>query len=150
MLDIEEIRRLLPLRYPYLMIDRVIVRTEDRVIALKNVTVNEPVFQGHFPEPLGAILPGTLILEAMAQSASLLVSTESGSLQEGYLVGVGKARFRRKVVPGDQLRIEARRTRLKRGLLQADVEARVDDEMAASAVISLFLPGMSEDLKGTE
>jgi 3-hydroxyacyl-[acyl-carrier-protein] dehydratase len=150
MYDIEAIRKRLPLRYPYLMIDRVVERSDDRVVALKNVSINEPVFQGHFPEPLGAILPGTLILEAMAQAASFLAISDAGGANEGYLVGVEKARFRRKVVPGDQLRIEATRTRMKRGLLQADVQAAVDGEVAASAVISLLLPNEAERGKGTD
>ena len=150
MYDIEAIRKLLPLRYPYLMIDRVVERSDDRVLVLKNVTVNEPFFQGHFPEPLDAIMPGTLILEAMAQTVSFLVPSDEDDLKEGYLVGVEKARFRRKVVPGDQLRIEARKTRLKRGLLQAEVRALVDDELAASATISLLLPGELKNAKGMD
>jgi 3-hydroxyacyl-[acyl-carrier-protein] dehydratase len=142
MLDIEAIRRRLPLRYPYLMIDRIVEESDDRIVALKNVTVNEPFFQGHFPEPLEAVMPGTLILEAMAQTvAFLILQGDRGEQLEGYLVGVDKARFRRKVVPGDQLRVEARCTRAKRGLLRADVSASVDGEPAASATISLLAAG---------
>jgi len=142
MLDIEAIRRRLPLRYPYLMIDRIIEESDGRVVALKNVTVNEPFFQGHFPEPLEAVMPGTLILEAMAQTVAFLIPQgDRGKPLEGYLVGVEKARFRRKVVPGDQLRVEARRTRARRGLIQAGVSAFVDGELAASATISLLTAG---------
>jgi len=141
--DIEGIRSRIPLRYPYLMIDRVIEEGEARVVALKNVTINEPFFQGHFPEPLEAVMPGTLILEAMAQTAAFLAApnAEPGEIRMlGYLVGIEKARFRRKVVPGDQLRIEARLIRRRRSLLQVDVEAFVDDdETAASATVSLLL-----------
>ncbi|MFC2077685.1 3-hydroxyacyl-ACP dehydratase FabZ [Candidatus Bipolaricaulota bacterium] len=140
--DIEGIRSRIPLRYPYLMIDRIIEEGEARVVALKNVTVNEPFFQGHFPEPLEAVMPGTLILEAMAQTAAFLAAPnpEAGEVRMmGYLVGIEKARFRRKVVPGDQLRIDARLVRRRRGLLQVDVEASVDDEAAASATVSLLL-----------
>ena len=142
MFDIEAIRKKLPLRYPYLMIDRIVEASAERVVALKNVTVNEPFFQGHFPEPLEAVMPGTLILEAMAQTAAFLIpqGTE-GESREGYLVGVDKARFRRKVIPGDQLRVEARCTRAKRGLLRADVSASVDGELAASATISVLTAG---------
>jgi len=140
--DIEGIRALIPLRYPYLMIDRIIEEEADRVVALKNVTVNEPFVQGHFPEPLGAVMPGTLILEAMAQTAAFLaLSQEETERQMGYLVGADKVRFRRKVVPGDQLRIEARLGRRRRELLQADLAVSVDGEAVASATISLIFPG---------
>ena len=145
MRDIEAIRRCLPLRYPYLMVDRIVEEEEGRVVALKNVTINEPFFQGHFPEPLEAVMPGTLLIEAMAQTASFLAlppahEPEAGSA-EGFLVGVEKARVRRKVVPGDQLRIEATLIRQKRGLLQAQVTGTVEGETAVSAVISLMLAG---------
>ena len=133
--DIEGIRKALPLRYPYLMIDRILREEEGLVVALKNVTINEPFFQGHFPEPLPAVMPGTLILEAMAQTAAFLLARDGRG--EGYLVGVDEARFRRKVVPGDRLILTARVLRMRTGLVKAQVEARVDDELAASAVISL-------------
>lgn len=138
--DIEGIRGRIPLRYPYLMIDRILIEEADRVVALKNVTINEPFFQGHFPEPLEAVMPGTLILEAMAQSCAFFTSPEDGAnnARMGYLVGADKFRVRRKVVPGDQLRIEAKVSRRRSGLLQADVEASVDGEQAASATISLM------------
>jgi 3-hydroxyacyl-[acyl-carrier-protein] dehydratase len=139
MLDIEAIRRSLPHRYPFLMIDRIIEQQEGRVVAVKNVTINEPYFQGHFAEPLEAVMPGVLIVEAMAQTAAFLIPQEGEKPREGYLVGVEKARFRRKVVPGDQLRLEAQRTRAKRGLLQADVRATVDGELAASATLSVLI-----------
>jgi 3-hydroxyacyl-[acyl-carrier-protein] dehydratase len=137
MRDIEAIRRCIPLRFPYLMVDRIVEEGSERVVALKNVTINEPFFQGHFPEPLQAVMPGTLILEAMAQTAAFLGSEDGGA--EGYLVGVDAARFRRKVVPGDQLRITATKLREKRGLVRADVEVAVDGERVASAQISLLI-----------
>ncbi len=142
--DIEGIRELLPLRYPYLMIDRVQREEEGLVVALKNVTINEPFFQGHFPEPLPAVMPGTLILEAMAQTAAFLLARDGRG--EGYLVGVDEARFRRKVVPGDRLLLTARVLRKRTGLVKAKVEAEVDGELAASAVISLVAP-VSEDVE---
>ena len=142
--DIEGIRQLLPLRYPYLMIDRVQREEEGLVVALKNVTINEPFFQGHFPEPLPAVMPGTLILEAMAQTAAFLLARDGRG--EGYLVGVDEARFRRKVVPGDRLLLTARVLRKRAGLVKAKVEAEVDGELAASAVISLVAP-VSEDVE---
>jgi 3-hydroxyacyl-[acyl-carrier-protein] dehydratase len=137
MRDIEAIRKRIPLRFPYLMVDRIVEESPERIVALKNVTINEPFFQGHFPEPLQAIMPGTLILESMAQAAAFLASGDEES--EGYLVGVDGARFRRKVVPGDQLRITAVLVRQKRGLLQADVEASVDGERAVTARLSLLI-----------
>ncbi|MGB2982589.1 MAG: 3-hydroxyacyl-ACP dehydratase FabZ [Candidatus Bipolaricaulia bacterium] len=140
--DIEGIRARIPLRYPYLMIDRIIEEEQGRIVALKNVTVNEPFFQGHFPEPLEAVMPGTLILEAMAQTAAFFAVQAAecdGGEGMGYLVGIEKARFRRKVVPGDQLRLEARLVRQRRGLLLANVKASVDGEAAASATVSLLM-----------
>ena len=139
MRDIEAIRRRIPLRFPYLMIDRILEEDPGRVVALKNVTIGEPFFQGHFPEPSPAIMPGTLVLEAMAQTAAFLVPDDGDSPTFGYLVGVEAARFRRRVVPGDQLRLEATRVRARRGLLQAEVTASVDGELAASATLSLLV-----------
>ncbi len=134
--DIEEIRRALPLRYPYLLVDRVLDEGEDTIVAIKNVTINEPFFQGHFVEPGPAVMPGTLVLEAMIQTAAFLLVQESGRL--GFLVGVEKARFRRKVVPGDQLRLVARRVKARRGLLVSETEASVDGETVASALVTLM------------
>jgi len=130
--DVEGVRRALPLRYPYLMVDRVVEEGPNRVVALKNVTVNEPFFQGHFPEPLPAVMPGTLILEAMAQTAAFLLGSE------GYLVRVESARFRRKVTPGDQLILTAQAVRRRGGLLQAEVRATVREETVAEANLSLL------------
>jgi 3-hydroxyacyl-[acyl-carrier-protein] dehydratase len=138
MRDIEEIRRLIPLRFPYLMVDRILLEAPDRVVGLKNVSVNEPFFQGHFPEPLPALMPGTLILEAMAQVAAFLLLSGEAPQGLGYLVGVDKARFRKHVVPGDQLRIQASTSRRRQGLLVADVVATVEDSEVACAQISLL------------
>ncbi|MDD5263502.1 MAG: 3-hydroxyacyl-ACP dehydratase FabZ [Candidatus Bipolaricaulis sp.] len=138
MRNIEEIRRLIPLRFPYLMVDRILEEAPDRVVGLKNVSVNEPFFQGHFPEPLPALMPGTLILEAMAQVAAFLLLAGEAPQGLGYLVGVDKARFRKHVVPGDQLRIEATTSRRRGGLLVADVIATAAGSEVASAQISLL------------
>jgi len=151
MYDIEAIRQRLPHRYPFLLVDRIVERTAERVVGVKNVTANEPFFQGHFPPPLEAVMPGVLILEAMAQTAAFLAlddGNESPSI--GYLVGIDKAKFRRKVIPGDQLRMEARIARQKRELLQATVEATVNGELAASAIISVVLPSEPRNAKGTD
>lgn len=133
--DVDGIRRILPLRYPYLMVDRILQEEEGLVVGLKSVTINEPFFQGHFPEPLPAVMPGTLILEAMAQTAAFLLTGKGRA--EGYLVGVDEARFRRKVIPGDRLILTAKALKTRQNLVKAKVEARVDNELAASAIISL-------------
>ncbi len=147
MRDIEAIRQRIPLRFPYLLLDRILEEGPERVVALKNVSIGEPFFQGHFPEPSPAIMPGTLVLEAMAQTAAFLVLPASGdSLSLGYLVGVETARFRRQVVPGDQLQLEATLVRRRRGLVQANVVATVDGELAASATVSLFAGRTGESL----
>jgi len=139
--DIEGIRRALPHRYPFLLIDRILECTGDVAVSLKNVSANEPFFQGHFREPLEAVMPGVLIVEAMAQTAAFLVIDQAEeSPRLGYLVGIEKARFRRKVVPGDQLRIEVRAARRRRELLQAEASASVDGELAATATLSIVLP----------
>ena len=151
MYDIEAIRRRLPHRYPFLLVDRIVEQSEEMVVGLKNVTINEPFFQGHFPPPLEAVMPGVLILEAMTQTAAFLVlSDDEVAPSVGYLVGIDKAKFRRKVVPGDQLRMEARIMRQKRALLQATVEATVDGELAVSAIVSMVLPSELEKVKGTD
>jgi 3-hydroxyacyl-[acyl-carrier-protein] dehydratase len=117
------------------MVDRILQEEEGLVVGLKSVTINEPFFQGHFPEPLPAVMPGTLILEAMAQTAAFLLTGKGRA--EGYLVGVDEARFRRKVIPGDRLILTAKALKTRQNLVKAKVEARVDNELAASAIISL-------------
>lgn len=135
MRDIEGIRDVLPLRFPYLMLDRILEEDDEQVVALKNVTIDEPVFQGHFAPPGPAVLPGTLILEAMAQTAAFLLVRDRETL--GYLVGVDRAHFRRPVVPGDQLRLTARVVRRREALVKAEVTATVGGETVASAVVTL-------------
>ena len=128
---------LLPLRFPYLMIDRVLERTDERAVAIKNVSHNEWMFEGHFPGR--PVLPGTLLIEGMAQTAGVLISQLTGSDQaRGYLVGANDVRFRRQVVPGDQIVYEATLLRARRSLFRFEVEARVDDQSVAEAQISLM------------
>lgn len=128
---------LLPLRFPYLMVDRVLERTEDRAMALKNVSQNEWMLQGHFPGR--PVLPGTLLIEGMAQTSGLLITRLTGSDQAlGYLVGADNARFRRQVGPGDQVIYEAKLLRARRAMFRFDAEARVDGEPVAEATISLM------------
>ncbi|UCF09993.1 MAG: 3-hydroxyacyl-ACP dehydratase FabZ [Candidatus Bipolaricaulota bacterium] len=134
---VSDIRGRLPLRFPYLMVDRILECGPEKVVAIKNVTFNEPFFVGHFPEPLPAVMPGTLIVEAMAQTAGLLGSLEPGRV--GFLVGIKSARFRRQVVPGDTLRICATPLRERMGLMTASVEVTVDGERVADATLSLMI-----------
>jgi 3-hydroxyacyl-[acyl-carrier-protein] dehydratase len=126
------------------MIDRVLEQDKEHVIAVKNVTINEPFFQGHFPEPFQAIMPGTLILEAMAQTAAFLLA---GKSELGFLVKVDKARFRRKVIPGDQLILSASRLRQRDRLLQIEAEASVNNEIAATATISILIEDKGNETK---
>lgn len=132
-MDIRDIQRLVPHRYPFLLIDRVIERVPgERVVALKNVTANEPFFQGHFPgQP---VMPGVLIIEAIAQAALILISDDEGDKIPLFL-GIDKARFRRQVVPGDQLRIEVKLSQRRRNVCRAHGVVTVDGERAAEADI---------------
>ena len=136
--DVERILELLPHRYPFLLVDRVIEYTLDapaRIRALKNVTINEPFFQGHFPGH--PVMPGVLIIEAMAQTAGVLAQLAreaSGEAQKlYYLVKVDKAKFARTVVPGDQVQFVVEQGRIVRGMGAYTAEAFVEDKRVASA-----------------
>jgi 3-hydroxyacyl-[acyl-carrier-protein] dehydratase len=134
--DVEQIQRLLPHRYPFLLVDRVIeLDLGKRIVALKNVSINEPYFQGHFPGH--PVMPGVLLVEAMAQAAGLLIQITggAGSADENplfYLVKIDKARFNAMVVPGDQLRLEATLKRMLRGMGLFEARAMVGDVEVAS------------------
>jgi len=137
-MDINEIRNTLPHRYPFLLVDRVLeFEAGKSLVAIKNVSVNEPFFQGHFPQK--PVMPGVLILEALAQATGLLAfRTESRDAARDslyYFVGVDKARFKRPVEPGDQLRLSVDVIKVKRGIWVFDTVATVDDKVAATAVI---------------
>lgn len=136
-MDIEEIKDAIALRYPYLLVDRVVEYDGEKLMALKNVTINEPFFQGHFPEPEPSVMPGTMIVESMAQVSGLLAREVIGSEGIGYLVGVDGAKFRRKVTPGDQLVLKAEMGRARSSLCKVDVEAYVDEELVAESEITL-------------
>ena len=138
MMDVNEIRKYLPHRYPFLLVDRVVELTPgESIVAYKNVTINEPFFNGHFPDH--PVMPGVLIQEAMAQAAGILgFKTMDKTPQDGsiyYFVGSDKLRFKRPVVPGDQLQLEARIVSEKRGIWKFDVRATVNGELASSATI---------------
>jgi len=137
-MDINKILQHLPHRYPFLLIDRVVEFSQgESLVGYKNVTYNEPFFQGHFPER--PVMPGVLILEAMAQATGLLAfeTVERGARRDSlyFLVGMDKARFKRPVEPGDQLYLRANLLRSKRGIWFFDCDARVDDVIVASAEI---------------
>ena len=138
MMDVKEIREYLPHRYPFLLVDRVVeLNVGESIVALKNVTVNEPFFNGHFPDQ--PVMPGVLIVEAMAQAAGILgFKTMDKKPQDGsiyYFVGADNLRFKRPVVPGDQLRLEAKVVSERRGIWKFAVVASVDGEKASSATI---------------
>jgi len=138
MMDVNEIREYLPHRYPFLLVDRVLeLEKGDSIVAIKNVTVNEPFFNGHFPEH--PVMPGVLIVEAMAQAAGILgFKTMDKKPQDGsiyYFVGSDKLRFKRPVVPGDQLKLEAKVISERRGIWKFDVQATVEGDMVSSATI---------------
>lgn len=140
-MDVYEILKFLPHRYPFLLIDRVLEADEKRFRALKNVTVNEPHFQGHFPGY--PIMPGVLILEAMAQAAVAVVVKQPEAKPGGlvFLVGVEDARFKRPVVPGDTLILEGELLNYRRGIGKVKVEARVEGELRAEAQLTFVLRG---------
>ena len=137
-INIHQIRNRLPHRYPFLMIDRVVECIPGEYLkAIKNVTVNEPFFQGHFPHH--PIFPGVMLIESMAQAAAMLASETidqtPGDSTVCLFAGIDKARFKRPVEPGDRLDITVRLIRRKRDIWRCGAEARVEDSLAASADI---------------
>jgi beta-hydroxyacyl-ACP dehydratase FabZ len=134
MLDIAEIQRVLPHRYPMLLVDRILeCDDKQRIVGLKNVTVNEPFFQGHFPGL--PVMPGVLQLEAMAQTAGVLLNRMMKEDERGvpYFMAIDKAKFRRVVRPGDQLKIEVNFLTIKRRVARFRAEIKVDGELASEA-----------------
>jgi 3-hydroxyacyl-[acyl-carrier-protein] dehydratase len=136
MIDIQGILDVLPHRYPFLLVDRVLELEAERILALKNVTFNEPHFTGHFPDV--PVMPGVLIVESMAQAGGVLmlhdVPDRHGKLI--YFTGIDNCRFRRPVVPGDQLLLEVTVTRKRQRFAVLHGVARVGDEVAAEADLS--------------
>ena len=139
-LDINEIQRILPHRYPFLLIDRVIDMTRrERIVAVKNVTINEPFFQGHFPNL--PIMPGVLIVEAIAQAGGALLLTEVEDRDQKLMVftGIERARFRRPVLPGDQVRIEVDVKSWRMNAVRMEGKAFVGDKRVAEATVTCQL-----------
>jgi len=137
-LRIAEIMRILPHRYPFLLVDRIIeVDGDRRIVAIKNVSINEPFFVGHFPEV--PVMPGVLIVEAMAQAGAImgLLHCRPEEIKNSlvYFVGIDEARFRRPIVPGDQLRIEVDVLRRKGRVWKMKGQVLVDGELAAEATL---------------
>lgn len=135
MLDINEIMKILPHRHPFLLVDRVTeMEPGKRIVGIKNVSINEPFFPGHFPGH--PVMPGVLIIEAMAQVACILAilsSDESVRSKVTYFAGIDNARFRRPVLPGDQLRFEIEATGCKRGIWIFNAKALVDGKLVTEA-----------------
>ena len=137
-MDIHEIMNYLPHRFPFLLVDRVeSVEPGKRIVAIKNVSINEPFFPGHFPNR--PVMPGVLILEAMAQVAAILSFKTAGTKPDAnsvyYFVGIDKARFKKPVEPGDQLRLEVEITRTLKGIWKFAAKAFVLNQLVAEADI---------------
>lgn len=135
-MDIHEILKYLPHRYPFLLIDRILeIKEGESIVALKNVTINEAFFVGHFPQR--PVMPGVLILEAMAQAAGVLAYKSTNSTPKDgvlyYFAGLDNARFRRVVEPGDQMRMEIKVLRSKRHIWKLEGSAYVEEELACGA-----------------
>lgn len=135
MLDVQQIKKIIPHRYPFLLVDKVIEQEEGkRIVGLKNVTVNEPFFEGHFPDY--PVMPGVLILEALAQVGAIAVlGIEENHGKIGFLAGVDKCRFKYQVKPGDQLRLEVEIIRMKGAIGKGKGIATVNGEVACQAEI---------------
>ena len=135
MIEIKEIMNMLPHAYPFLLVDRIVeMEAGKRIVGIKNVTYNEPFFQGHFPHQ--PIMPGVLIVEAMAQTAGVLAfksMPEEGQRKPVYFLGIDHVRFRKPVVPGDQLRLELEITRHRQSVWGFKGKAFVEGKLAAEA-----------------
>lgn len=136
MIDIEEIMTILPHRYPFLLVDRILeIEPGKRIVGIKNVTLNEPFFQGHFPGK--PVMPGVLLIEAMAQVGAVLLLKDIENRNEklALFTGIDEARFRRQVTPGDQIRFELEVLKIKATMAKLRGRATVDGEMACEATV---------------
>lgn len=138
-MNIEEIKEVIPHRYPFLLVDKIVeIEEAKRAVGIKNVTINEPFFQGHFPDY--PVMPGVLIVEAMAQVGAIAVlNMEQNKGKIGFLAGLDKVRFKRQVKPGDQLRLEVEITRMKGPIGKGKGIATVDGELACEAEITFAI-----------
>jgi 3-hydroxyacyl-[acyl-carrier-protein] dehydratase len=150
-LDIMAIMRRLPHRYPFLLIDRIIKLVPgEEIVALKNVTINEPFFQGHFPTR--PVMPGVLIVEALAQTGGVLASEIRGADKQGeiiYFMGIDGVRFRRPVVPGDQLILEARVLKMRSKVAKMAGRALVDQQVVVEAELMASFGESDPNVTGT-
>ena len=141
MMNLEGIKKILPHRYPFLLVDRVLEIHDGKYCkALKNISANEEVFQGHFPQQ--AVLPGVMIIEALAQTAGIVIDSGKGKAEAGSIVffaGINNAKFRIPVVPGDQLILETTLSNQRRNFWVFEGKASVDGKLAAQAEIKLML-----------
>lgn len=145
-LDVNVIQKILPHRYPFLFVDKIIESSEKRIVGIKNVTINEPFFQGHFPGH--PIMPGVLIIEAMAQVGgigALNMKDNIGKL--AYFLSINNARFRKPVVPGDTLKIEVDLLKAKLSVMQVHGVAKVGDDIVAEADLMFAFVTPSEEAK---
>lgn len=138
-MEVTEIKNYLPHRYPFLLIDRVVeLEADKRIVCIKNVTINEPMFTGHFPHK--PVFPGVLIVEALAQASGVLAfKSRERTLDDGYvyyLAGTDKTKFKRSVVPGDQLRLEVEIVNLRNHWMKASGKAYVDDNLVCSSLLT--------------
>ncbi len=142
-LDIDDIKRMIPHRYPFLLIDRVTdIVAETSAVGIKNVTANEPHFEGHFPAQ--PVMPGVLIIEAMAQTAAVLVVATLGQEAAGqlvYFMTIDQARFRKPVVPGDRLELAVVKEQRRLGMWKFKARATVDGQLVAEATIGAKIMG---------
>jgi len=137
-IDIEKIKRSIPHRYPFLLVDRILEIGENYIVGLKNVTINEPFFQGHFPDE--AVMPGVLILESMGQVASMMILNKEDFVGKViYLTGIDKAKFRKPVYPGDTLITRAEVLRLRGNVGKVKARAFVEDKLVAEAEYSFVV-----------
>lgn len=144
MLSNVEIRKLIPHRFPFLLVDKVLeLEAGKKIVAIKNVTANEPFFQGHFPE--FPIMPGVLIVEALAQTAGICTSVGGdGGGKLGLFAGIEAMKFKRPVLPGDTLKLEAEIIMNKLGIVKAKVKATVEDQVAAEGEIKFAMADTSK------
>ena len=138
LLDSEQIKKILPHRYPFLLVDRVLEMSDTRIVAIKNISASEPFFQGHFPQK--PVMPGVLIIEALAQAGGVMMLSRNENRQKlAFLVAVDSARFRKMVVPGDQLKLQVDVIKMKSRVGIVKGVALVDGEEACSAEIMFTL-----------